>query len=116
MKIYRSLGANSKYKPKLQSVQNFTARVLYVSDTRKFNHITHVLKQLHWLPINSMFKTFRDGVLAFKCIKGLAQDIFLTDLKLVQWFTLAILFTNLHQVSGPFCFAQYRFGILCPAN
>lgn len=34
-----------------------------ISGTRKFEHITLVLKQLHWLPINSML-TFRDGVLA----------------------------------------------------
>ena len=34
---------------RLQSIQNTAARV--VTRTRKFDHITPVLKQLHWLPV-----------------------------------------------------------------
>ena len=35
---------------KLQAVQNFAARM--VSNTRKFDHVTPVLKELRWLPVN----------------------------------------------------------------
>ena len=34
---------------KLQKVQNFAARI--VSDTRKYDHISPVLKNLKWLPV-----------------------------------------------------------------
>ena len=42
---------------RLQSIQNTTARV--VTRTRKFDHITPVLKHLHWLPVRYriVFKT-----------------------------------------------------------
>ena len=35
----------------LQSVQNIAARV--ITQTRKYDHIKYVLKDLHWLPIRS---------------------------------------------------------------
>ena len=38
----------------LQSVQNFAARI--VTGTRKYNHITPVLKQLDWLPVSRMLR------------------------------------------------------------
>ena len=34
---------------KLQSIQNFAARI--ATSTRKYAHITPVLKQLKWLPV-----------------------------------------------------------------
>ena len=54
---------------KLQAVQNFAARI--VSNTRKFDHVTPVLKDLRWLPVNSQLY-YRDAVLAFKCMTGQA--------------------------------------------
>ena len=36
---------------KLQAVQNFVNRIICVS--RKFDHVTPLLKELHWLPIKS---------------------------------------------------------------
>ena len=36
---------------KLQAVQNFVDRIICVS--RKFDHVTPLLKELHWLPIKS---------------------------------------------------------------
>ena len=56
---------------KLQSVQNFAARI--VSGARKYDHITPVLKELNWLPVSSML-SLRDAILAFKCVKGLAPS------------------------------------------
>ena len=36
---------------KLQDVQNAAARVVTVTGTKKFDHITPVLRDLHWLPV-----------------------------------------------------------------
>ena len=54
---------------KLQSVKNFAARI--VTGSRKYDHVTPVLQQLCWFPINYMLK-FRDAVMAFKCMNRLA--------------------------------------------
>ena len=54
---------------KLQGVQNFAARI--VTGTRKYDHVTPVLQRLGWLPVQDMLN-FRDAVMTFKCIKGLA--------------------------------------------
>ena len=56
---------------KLQSVQNFAARI--VCSARKYDHITPVLKELDWLPVSSML-SLRDAILAFKSANGLAQS------------------------------------------
>jgi len=60
---------SSKNISKLQSVQNFAARI--ITGTRKFDHVTPVLKELRWVPIeHNLF--LRDAVLAFKCMTGQA--------------------------------------------
>ena len=56
---------------RLQKVQNFAARI--ITGTQKYEHITPILKQLNWLPVSDMLKYFV-GVLAFKCLNGLAPD------------------------------------------
>jgi hypothetical protein len=56
---------------KLQAVQNFAARI--VTGTRKYDHVTHVLQQLDWLPVKYMLK-LREAIFAFKCLKGLAPS------------------------------------------
>ena len=56
---------------KLQKVQNFAARI--VSNTRKYDHITPVLKKLKWLPVKN-YLYYRDATLAFKCMTGLAPN------------------------------------------
>ena len=64
---------------KLQAVQNFAARI--IRGSRKFDHVTPLLKELHWLPIKSQLY-LRDVVLAFKCMSGCAptylSSMFLT--------------------------------------
>ena len=62
---------SKKNVSKLQSVQNFAARI--VTHSRKFDHITPILNKLEWLTVQSML-TYRDGVLAFKCLNGLAPE------------------------------------------
>ena len=54
---------------KLQAVQNFAARI--ICGSRKFDHVTPLLKELHWLPIKSQLY-LPDAVLAFKCMTGSA--------------------------------------------
>ena len=39
----------------------------------KFDHITSVLRGIKWRPVTSML-VYRDGILAFRCSRGLAPD------------------------------------------
>ena len=66
-----SMWANTSKKniAKLQTVQNFAARI--VTGTRKYDHITPVLQQLKWLPVSYTLR-YKDAVMAFKSLKGLA--------------------------------------------
>ena len=50
-------GISSLNQKKLQSIQNTLARI--VSNQRKFDHVTPILKRLHWLPVSyhGLFKT-----------------------------------------------------------
>ena len=54
---------------KLQAVQNAAARL--ISLTRKHDHITPVLIDLHWLPVADRIK-FKFLLLTFKALHGLA--------------------------------------------
>ena len=50
---------------KLQSVQNAAARLITCS--RKYDHITPILKELHWLPVSERIK-FKILLLTFKAL------------------------------------------------
>ena len=54
---------------RLQKVQNNAARV--VSGSKKYDHITPVLKDLHWLPIRKRIE-FKILLLTFKCMQRCA--------------------------------------------
>ena len=54
---------------KLQRIQNSAARL--VSMSSKYNHITPILKELHWLPIPARIH-YKVILLTFKAIHGLA--------------------------------------------
>jgi len=56
---------------KIQTVQNAAARV--VTGTRKFDHITPVLHQLHWLPVLQQI-TFKLAMITFKRLNGLVPS------------------------------------------
>ena len=56
---------------KLQSVLNTAARL--VTMTRKFDHITPVLKDLHWLPVRER-AIFKILLMVFKSLNGLAPS------------------------------------------
>lgn len=61
---------------KLQAVQNSAARV--VTGTRKYDHITPVLCDLHWLPVRHRID-FKVAMTVFKCIHGLAPQYLADD-------------------------------------
>ena len=56
---------------KLQRVQNNAARV--ITRTKKHDHITPVLNNLHWLPIRKRIQ-FKILLLVYKCMCGIAPS------------------------------------------
>ena len=56
---------------KLQHVHNCAARIL--TFTKRNEHITPILKQLHWLPVSFRIR-FKISLLVFKCLNGLAPS------------------------------------------
>ena len=61
-------GLNKKSIRQLQLIQNAAARVL--TNTRKLDHITPVLKSLHWLPVSQRID-FKILLLVYKALNGL---------------------------------------------
>ena len=49
---------------RLQSIQNFASKI--VTNSRKFDHVTPLLRELNWLPVKKQL-FYRDSVLTFKC-------------------------------------------------
>ena len=56
---------------KLQCVQNSAARL--ITDGRKYDHITPMLKHLHWLPVHLRIE-FKVLLLVYKALHGMAPD------------------------------------------
>ena len=52
---------------KLQKVQNAAANLMY--GIRKHDHVTHLLKDTHWLPIRFRFQ-FKIALITFKTLNG----------------------------------------------
>ena len=61
---------------RLQLVQNAAARL--VTGTRKFDHITPVLRALHWLPVCQRI-IYKIAMLIFRCLCGLAPPYLAQD-------------------------------------
>ena len=56
---------------RLQSIQNFASKI--VTNSRKFDHVTPLLRELNWLPVKEQL-FHRDSVLTFKCQNYLAPQ------------------------------------------
>ena len=63
------IGSPSFLIQKLQCIQNCAARL--VTGQPKFAHVTPILKELHWLPIEQRV-AFKVLLLAYKGLNGLA--------------------------------------------
>ena len=51
-----------------------------MTSSQKFDHITPVLIELKWLSVESML-IYRDCILVFKCLRGLAPDYLAKNFK-----------------------------------
>ena len=65
---------------RLQSVLNAAARLVYSS--RKYDHITPILSELHWLRAPQRIE-YKLAVLTFRCMKGLAPEYLANDFQRV---------------------------------
>ena len=68
-------GIGEGLKDRLQRVQNAAARL--VSGAKKYDHITPIMMDLHWLPIRRRV-TFKVATLVYKCLHGCAP-VYLAD-------------------------------------
>ena len=69
-------GINKSHLDKLQRLKNCAARL--VTGTHKYDHITPVLKELHWLPVRFRIH-YTILLLCFKCFYGIDPS-YLCDL------------------------------------
>ena len=69
-------GVNKSLIRKLQLVHNAAARL--IANCRKYDHITPILIELHWLPVEQRI-LFKNLVFVFNCIHGCAPE-YLSDL------------------------------------
>jgi len=72
-------GISRQLMDRLQSVLNAAARLIY--SRRKYDPVTPLLKELHWLRVPERIK-FRLAVLVFKCRNNTAPQYLADDL---QW-------------------------------
>ena len=61
---------------KLQGVQNAAAR--FIAGVRRFDHITPVLHDLHWLPVQKRI-VFKIATLVYKCMHEMAPSYLARD-------------------------------------
>jgi len=69
-------GIPEKEIKQLQRVQNAAARL--VTGTKKYDHISPVLKDLHWLPVRHRI-TYKIALMTFKSLHGMAPG-YITEL------------------------------------
>ena len=69
-------GLSEQQLKKLQLIQNSAARIL--TKTRKYDHITPILKNLHWLPVRDRIK-HKTLLLTWKGLNGMVPS-YVTEL------------------------------------
>ena len=70
------VGISEGLLDRLQRIQNAAARL--VTGTRKYEHITPVLRSLHWLPVRQRI-VFKVATFVFKCLHSLAPSYLAGD-------------------------------------
>jgi hypothetical protein len=73
-------GLPARQLDRLQSVLNAAARLIH--GARKFDHITPLLRDLHWLRVPQRID-FRLAVLVFRCLHGMAPRYLARELQSV---------------------------------
>jgi hypothetical protein len=73
-------GASRTRLHRLQSVLNAAARLVFAA--RRYDHVTHLLCELHWLKVPERIQ-FRLCVLAYRCLHGTAPPYLAESLHLV---------------------------------
>jgi len=63
------VGVSNQLLQRMQVIQN--AATCFITGARRFEHMTLVLRNLHWLPIRHRIK-FKMAVLVYKCLHGMA--------------------------------------------
>jgi len=95
---------------RLQSVQNAAARL--VTGAKRYDHISPVLRQLHWLPVRQRV-VFMIATLVHRCLSGLAPGYLADDCQLVTGARARLLRSadtrtlTLHRTSS--CFGDRTF-------
>jgi len=69
-------GVSDGMLKKLQAIQNAAAWV--VTRARKFDNITPVLRELHWLPVRQRIR-YKLTMTVYKCLHGLAPTYLADD-------------------------------------
>jgi len=69
-------GISNTLLRRLQSIQNAAERL--VTGAKKFDHITPVLRELHWLPIRQRI-TYKLSLLVYKCLHNAAPVYLSSD-------------------------------------
>jgi hypothetical protein len=82
---------------KLQRIQNAAARLL--TGTKKFDHITPVLKSLHWLPVEKRID-FKVLLLVYRALHGRAPD-YMRDCLQTRTNVRTLRSTASHQLAVP---------------
>ena len=65
------IGISGPLLQRLQAIHNAAARL--ITGTRRSQHVTLILRQLHWLPIRQRI-LFKTAVLVYKCRHGMAPS------------------------------------------
>jgi len=61
---------------RLQSVLHAAVRLIY--GVRRYDHVTPLLQQLHWLSVPEQM-TFKLCVMVYRCLHGIGPEYFLED-------------------------------------
>jgi len=100
-------GISDRLMRRLQSVQNATARL--ITGTPRRDHISPILRQLHWLPVRHRV-TFKIAVLVFQAPAYLADDCQLTSdvhtRRLRSMDTVMCVVRRSNNTFGNWCFAS----------
>ena len=80
-------GVSGELLGRLQSVQNAASR--FITGTRKYDHITPVLHNLHWLPVRQRI-IFKIATLMYWCLNGQAPSYLAADCIVVYAIVYAI--------------------------